>query len=398
MENIRTEAEFNEEVFICEAYERLAEIEECMLQLEKSPHNKELINCVFRALHTLKGSGGMFGFHEIVSFTHDIESVYDQVRNGKLTITSGLIDLTLTAHDCLTRMLDPESADSAIERTRRQELTQSFRQMLGGVVATPIVPEKAQRQYPSPAPIPEAEKAIKRIVRIRFKPNEAIFTSGTNPLLLLNELRSLGECHVIARMNQLPVFEFLDPEKCYVWWDIILITMQPKPLIEEVFLFVEDASDLYINVIGSDQELDEDLPFKRLGQILVNRGDLKAEELKEILAKKEKLGKKLSDSGLVLPEQVQSALMEQNQLKLNAIWKRSEAIANIRLISREMGRLKTTITELEEQHRQFFLYANEIKDLPLLALSEKAERITAEAKTAVLQVTGKIQYQKFLTY
>jgi two-component system chemotaxis sensor kinase CheA len=357
-----------------------------------------MIDCAFRALHTIKGSGGMFGFHEIVAFTHDIESVYDQVRNGKLEISGNLIDLTFTAHDCLIRMLDIQSADSETERTRRREITESFKQLLGNETATPVKVEKANLKTPEVSQTPVAEKAVKRIVRIRFKPDEAVFAGGTNPILLFKELCSLGECHVIARMNRLPSLEMLDPEKCYTWWDIILITTQPKSVIQEVFMFVEDNSDLYINVIGSDQELDEDLPFKRLGQILVNRGDLKADELNEILAKKEKLGKKLSDSGLVLPDQVQSALMVQNQLKLNAIWKRSEAIANIRLISREMNRLGKIINELEEQHRQSNLYACEIRNLPSLALNEKAERITAEAKAKITQVTGKIHYQKFLTY
>lgn len=389
------DSEFNKDVFINEAAEQLSILEETLLELEHNPHDKDLLDTAFRALHTIKGSGGLFGFDDIVNFTHDIENVYDQIRSGKLEIDSQVIDLTLSSHDCLKNMLDPGNSNSEEEQEKRARITASFRNVLG----LPTVSEEAitppKEEPPKSEPV---GNGVRKIINIRFKPNENIFAFGTNPVLLLRELTTLGECHIIARADRIPGLEALDPEKSYVWWDIILVTFESRETIKDVFMFVEDDAELIINEIGSEEEIDEDLPFQKLGQILVRRGDLNEDELKEFLSKKERLGKTLVDSGLVLPDQVQSALMEQDQLKLNTLWKRSEAITNIRHVSRQVNRLRNILTLLAEQHHQIAQYASENRDLPLEALNEKSEKITNEVQSILEHVDSKIQYQKFLTF
>ncbi len=96
--------------FLEEAYELLTELEVALLEIEESPDNSEIIGQIFRALHTIKGSGAMFGFDEISCFTHEVESVFDLVRNGEMSVTKDLIDLTLSARDHIKNMLDnPEN-------------------------------------------------------------------------------------------------------------------------------------------------------------------------------------------------------------------------------------------------------------------------------------------------
>ena len=89
-----------------EAYERLTELEGALLELEEAPDDSELISKIFRALHTIKGSGAMFGFDDIASFTHEVETVFDLVRNGRIPVGKELIDLTLQAGDLIRSMLD----------------------------------------------------------------------------------------------------------------------------------------------------------------------------------------------------------------------------------------------------------------------------------------------------
>ena len=108
-------------VFINEAMEQLSVLEESLLELENNPHDRNLIDAAFRALHTIKGSSGLFGFDEIVAFTHAIENVYDQIRTGKLEINSQLIDLTLSSHDCLQIMLDSEKTETEVQRSKRDQ-------------------------------------------------------------------------------------------------------------------------------------------------------------------------------------------------------------------------------------------------------------------------------------
>ena len=92
-------------VFLEEASDLLSSLEDNLLSLESDPENNELISAVFRVMHTIKGSAGMFGFDDISKFTHEIETAYDLVRSGKVKVTSGLISLTLKARDLINVML-----------------------------------------------------------------------------------------------------------------------------------------------------------------------------------------------------------------------------------------------------------------------------------------------------
>ena len=97
-----------------EAYELLAELEQALLELEEMPDNEDLIGRVFRAMHTIKGSGAMFGFDDIAAFTHEIETVYDLVHDGKMRVTKALIDLSLASRDMITEMLAASSGQSQV--------------------------------------------------------------------------------------------------------------------------------------------------------------------------------------------------------------------------------------------------------------------------------------------
>src|ERR1700683_411490 len=101
-----------------EAREVAVDLESALLELNSNSRDPELIGRVFRALHTIKGSGSMFGFEELAAFTHNLETAYDEVRNGRLQVSSELIDLTLAALDQIRAMLDegagvpPDNAES----------------------------------------------------------------------------------------------------------------------------------------------------------------------------------------------------------------------------------------------------------------------------------------------
>src|ERR1700756_5647644 len=94
------------QTFILEPKELLTELEASLLELEEVPEDAELIGRVFRAMHTIKGSGAMFGFDAIAAFTHEVETVFDMVRNGKLAVTKQMLNLTLRARDNIKALLD----------------------------------------------------------------------------------------------------------------------------------------------------------------------------------------------------------------------------------------------------------------------------------------------------
>lgn len=99
-----------------EAAELLGELESALLELEQDSKNKTLVDRVFRAMHTIKGSGAMFGFDSVSNFTHEVETVFDLVRKGALDVSKGLIDVTLDARDYVRGILDPGAPDDATRR------------------------------------------------------------------------------------------------------------------------------------------------------------------------------------------------------------------------------------------------------------------------------------------
>ncbi|VAW27601.1 Signal transduction histidine kinase CheA, partial [hydrothermal vent metagenome] len=92
--------------FVNEANDLLESLEEALLKLENHPDDQEQLNMAFRVMHSLKGTGAMFGFDELSAFTHEMENLYDMLRSGKRKINKKVIDLTFQSIDLIRRLLD----------------------------------------------------------------------------------------------------------------------------------------------------------------------------------------------------------------------------------------------------------------------------------------------------
>src|SRR5208337_3880017 len=230
----------NKAVFKEEAYELLSELESSLLQLEESPDDMELIGRVFRAMHTIKGSGAMFGFEDIAKFTHEVETVFDMVRNGALTVSKDLIDLTLAARDQIRSMLDASENGPLADEAKNNDIVTSLRK----ISQKPAAYAEAGDTAPD---IPEANEEM--TYRIRFKPPKDIYLRGINPLSLLEELRQMGECKIVAQTYDIPVLDHFNTDYCYTYWDIILTTDKGLNSLRDVFIFIEEDSELKIEEI-----------------------------------------------------------------------------------------------------------------------------------------------------
>lgn len=217
-----------------EAGERVAELEATLLELEQAPDDAELVSRAFRALHTIKGSGAMFGFDEVAAFTHELETVFDHVRGGRLPVTRELIGLALAGKDLVRGMLDGEGG--ADERDR---LVAAYRALAPDAHAG--APPAAEA-----GPGDAAAASGPRTWRIAFEPNPDLFENGTNPLGLLDELSTLGPCVVVARTDAVPRLEELAPERCHLAWEVTLTTDRGEDAIRDVFAFVEDRCALRV--------------------------------------------------------------------------------------------------------------------------------------------------------
>ena len=370
------------QVYIEEARELLAELETVLLELEENPEDSELIGRAFRALHTIKGSGAMFGFETIAAFTHEVETAFDLVRSNKLPVSKELIDLTLKARDTIRGFLEGE--DSAEDKTRAEGILKEYRHIVAQNQTTPekVDPfEKVEEQLTPDS----TEKNV--TYRLRFRPHQDLFNSGTNPIPLLNELRSLGPCTIVANTGPIPLLNEFNPEACYIFWDIILTTAAGLDALRDVFIFVDDSCEIKIEVVDEEGQFIDDMGHKKLGEILIERGDIDPETLKKVLTSQKRLGEMLVDAGLVQPELVQSALLEQEHIrKVKEKRQKTEAVSSIRVAAGKLDLLVNLVGELVTVQARLSQTASSSHNSDLVLISEEIERLTEELRDNTMSI------------
>jgi len=225
------------ETFRHESQELLEQLEQALLDLEHRQGDMELIDSAFRALHTIKGSGAMFGFDAVAAFTHHVENAFDEVRKGKLVASSELVALALAAKDQLRILLErPAEADAAAQAA----ILAGFHAIVQGGAAAP-----------ANVIAPAADGAAAQGWRISIRLARNAMAMGTNPLLLLDELRALGPARVTALADDVPPLEELDPTDCHIAWQVELGAPCTRAAVEEVFMFVIDEMTLELTPLGA---------------------------------------------------------------------------------------------------------------------------------------------------
>jgi two-component system, chemotaxis family, sensor kinase CheA len=232
------------QTFLEEAREILVELESSLLSLNEDRGNKELVGRAFRALHTIKGSGAMFGFDELAGFSHNLENAFDEVRNGRLKVSSELINLSLEALDHIKVMLDAAAGGTAASGAVSAQILAKLRLLTGNSENPQNQPDVSSPATPSATPVPCV--GVARDWQVYFAPGPDLMRHGANPLLLLRELKQLGSLQVKASLAAIPPLAELDPERCYVTWNMVLSTASPREAIRDVFIFVEDSCELTI--------------------------------------------------------------------------------------------------------------------------------------------------------
>src|SRR5450756_663372 len=208
------------ETFRQEAQELLEQLEHTLLEIGHRPGDADLIDTAFRALHTIKGSGAMFGFDRVAAFTHHVETTFDLVRKGKIAATAELIALTLAAKDQMRQLIEAPDAASDAEG---HAILARLQAAVDGATGAATPAESGPTTW-----------------RVNFRLPSGAMATGSNPLLLIEELRGLGEATVTAQTAMVPALEDLDPTECHVGWEVVLTTVQPREMIEQVFLFLLD--------------------------------------------------------------------------------------------------------------------------------------------------------------
>ena len=391
-------------VFLDEANELLDNLEEQLLTLEDEPKNMEVISAVFRAMHTIKGSSGMFGFTAISSFTHEVESALDLVRNGTVPVTRTLIDLMLKTRDHIRTMLSAGTEIPADVQKNSDDLIAQFTAYIAQNGGTSPVPQNqpsaitAPSSQQSSAASASAEQSAQNATwRIKFRPSATIMQNGTRPELLVKELTELGTATVVPFYQTVPQLSKLDSEKCYFSWDVILTTTKSENDIRDVFIFLDNESSVTVEKISFDSELPH-----RIGEILIDRGEVTQEDLDSLVQQQKRIGQLLVENKVVSQQQVQSALAEQQHLKmLNADGTPMQApvtagtagsaaaaagTQSVRVNSDKLDKLVDLVGELVTFNANLSQLAAD-KQIPAFAnLSEQCERLVVSLRDNAMEM------------
>jgi len=238
--------------FLEESYEGLDIMESGLLNFNSS--DEEAINTIFRAAHSIKGGAGTFGFNEVADFTHDVETLLDEMRSNKQESTPALVNLLLESTDCIRALLEAAQDGPEVDAQMISQVQKRLKEVLG--IETESIAVEVEGSSAQGMPAQDSDTAWS----VHFIPNSNLLQSGHEPLFMFDALSELGELEIEVTTDILPVLSSFKPEEVYLSWKLLLISECSEEDIKEVFEWVEDECDLNICVsqVTSKPEVDAD--------------------------------------------------------------------------------------------------------------------------------------------
>lgn len=368
--------------FLVEAEELLTAMEDALLHLESEPEDAEAINAVFRAAHTIKGTSGIFGFEDVVSFTHVTESLLDKIRDGELTINAKIIEVLLKAGDHISDLVHEAIAKG---NDLPDELLQTSSKLIKSLNAFMNADkEPAAEDAPNTAVTDtvdaeakaeelqsdEVDVALTNNWHISLRFGIDVLKQGMDPSSFIKYLQQIGSIISLTTLpHKIPSLEEIDPEGCYLGFEIDLQSESSKEEIEAVFEFVEEDCEIRIlpprSAISSYIELIKSLPEEdeMLGELLIKGNVLTHNELQKALndqqgqdteEEKQCIGEILVEQGVVDEKIVDAAAKKQKTVRI----KKSVESRIVRVNADKLDELINMVGELVIASASASLLAN----------------------------------------
>ncbi len=260
-----------QQIFLLECDEGLDVAERALLACKDGNEDAEAINSIFRAVHSIKGGAGAFGFTPLQSFTHKFETVLQQVRDGDKPLSPSLLTTLIRAFDVLTDHVSAikgqieAPADGAIsgeleaiaESDATDETDHNDNDQKADEAPTLHVQEDAANDDLEIdfddllADLNAPEPAVGGHV-LHLRPTMRALDNGSDPLLLIRELCGHGAIVRTVDLAALPDLDNFEPEGAYMSWEIDVPVSVPRGVIEEIFDFVGEACGLSIHEAGEE--------------------------------------------------------------------------------------------------------------------------------------------------
>lgn len=360
----------NQRAFAEEVKELLTVLEESFLEIENDPLNMDLIGKIFRAMHTIKGSSSMFGFEEIASFTHEIETAYDYVREGTVKVTPELITLGLMSRDHIGRLLalaeNGETGNDALAAEGNAILLR-LRALVPAAAspdAAPVnpVPSKAETNADGGRPV---------LYRIYFTPPQNIYMRGLDPLNLIGELAALGDEEHVAHDYDAPPKEHEEEKPCHTSYDILLLTAQPLETILDVFIFVEEDSELRIERVCDAVPIGKD-KWQPLIEAIRTSPDVPLGLLQSLAGKMHDREEKVKTEAPTAPTDRRRT--------------HEKTIQSIKVPSERLDKLVNLVGELVTVQARLTQAASEVNDPALTQIAEEVESLVSELRDNAMSI------------
>ncbi len=346
--------------FVEEAQDNVRDLEEALLLLEEDMENRELIERIFRAMHSLKGGGAMFGFNDLSDFTHHLETIFDLIRNDKLKADQDIISLTFNSVDHIKFLLSVGNLESEDDKKGQAGLISEISKYTSS-----SMPQKGPAVELSD--LADVIDDGSKTYLITIIPDADILKNGTNPLFLLDDLHAVGEAVSISFCNKVPELSEFEPVKNYCSWQVILNTRESLNDLKGVFIFVEDECEIDITKIAS--------------------GNVLSHPLLTVLIEKARKEGVFIDKETVL----KIDFTGENRVKAADVKKknifREHKISSIRVASGKIDDLVNLVSEMVTIQAQLSLYAENSGDPVIVALSENIQKLSRQLRDNAFEIS-----------
>jgi len=240
-----------QQTFFEESMEGLDDMEANLLQLEVGAVDNEQINSIFRAAHSIKGGSATFGFEQIAGFTHVLETLLDEMREGQRDVTTDAVDVLLQSVDILRSMINAIQNSSTYDEARAADIQSRLESILHNGTQTSDI---------STATVSVEKNSTQGIGwKISFTPHASMMQTGNDTVRIFRELEEYGELKAVVNTNDIPDFSEYVPEDSYLSWELTLLTQADRTVIDDVFAWVEDECELSIEPIIDENHVTEEV-------------------------------------------------------------------------------------------------------------------------------------------
>lgn len=403
------------QTFIAEARELLQDMEDRLLQIDslQGEDFTDAVNAIFRAAHTIKGSAGLFSLENIVGFTHVLESVLDRVRSGEQQVTPALVSLLLQCKDHVGSKIDLLAGVG--DRTAQEVHDHDVRllEQLAEFESPGTTPATASaKAVATTGPHAEAQVEVESIgggmvgsdnwhISLHF--GRDVLRNGMDPLSFFRYLGTIGQIvSMEVAFDEMPVAAEMDPESCYMSYEINFKSEADKASIESAFEFVQDDCRIrimpphslvadFVDLIGSLSKEEQ-----RIGQMLVRCGTLTERELAMVLEiqaqaaggggaagdSRPPLGQIIVEQGLVQPAVVEAALEKQQQQRKT----KTKQQQSVRVDADKLDHLINLIGELVIAGAGVNIVLQRSRMTQLMEATSTMNRLIEEVRDTTLQL------------